>query len=83
MRAEELLKAMKDALGLENISDLRFIENRKQILPILEQIPSSRYAPHIWKDAVQYLTEQEMDFFVSEEAKKYLQTHICNDLSEG
>lgn len=73
---DELLLEITQKLGLNCLSDLRYIRDQKQLKKVLILIPSEKYRLSEWRDAAGYigsgLYQGSKNFQTPEEAKNYL-----------
>lgn len=69
-----LLDDLQIRLGLEYLSNLRFL-NYKKIKAVIEDISANDYALAEWNDAVEYLTNEPMQFASACEAREFLLKH--------
>lgn len=69
-----LLDDLQMRLGLEYLSDLRFY-NYKKIKAAVEDISAEDYTLAEWNDAVEYLTNEPMQFASACEAREFLLKH--------
>lgn len=69
-----LLDDLQMRLGLEYLSNLRFY-NYKKIKAVIEDISADDYALTEWNDAVEYLTNEPIQFDSACEAREFLLKH--------
>ena len=67
-----LLEYLADKTGCMYLSDLRFTDNPKKLSKYINKIDTKEYSLHEWNDAVNYLTDREVNFNSESEAKDYL-----------
>ena len=69
---KELLHILSERTGCMYLSDLKFIRDTQKIKSELEKLSPQDFPVKQWNDAINYLTETQVDFSSEMEAKNFL-----------
>ncbi len=69
---KELLHILSERTGCMYLSDLKFIRDTQKIKSELEKLSPQDFPVKQWNDAINYLTETNVDFSSEMEAKNFL-----------